>query len=130
MKKEMTSEQHEKGPILIIEDDNEIRESLVDILADEGYHVVSAKNGKEGLDYLTTAEKRPCLVFIDLMMPIMDGKTFRLEQSKNPEIAEIPTVLFSADGQLDKKAESIGFKDYLKKPIDLNELLVIAERYC
>lgn len=119
-----------KGPILIIEDDPEIRESLVDILVDEGYNVVSAKNGKEGLEYLSTTEKPPCLVFIDLMMPVMDGKTFRVEQSKNPAIADIPTVLFSADGQLDKKAVSIGFKEYLKKPIDLNELLVIAERYC
>lgn len=119
-----------KGPILIIEDDREIRESLVDILEDEGYQVFSANNGQEGLDYLTTTEKQPALVLIDLMMPVMDGKTFRLEQIKNPNIAHIPTVLFSADGQLDKKATTIGFKDYLKKPIDLNELLVIAERYC
>lgn len=119
-----------KGPILIIDDDVEIRESLTDILHDEGYHVVAASNGKEGLDYLSTTSKLPCLVLIDLMMPVLDGKGFREEQFKNPNISEIPTVLFSADGQLDKKALSIGFKDYLKKPIDLEELLVIAERYC
>lgn len=119
-----------KGPILVIDDDLEIRESLADILRDEGYTVISAANGQEGLDYLDSTEKKPCLVLIDLMMPVMDGQDFRRIQISNPEYAAIPTILFSADGQLDKKALSIGFKDYLKKPIDLNELLVIAERYC
>lgn len=119
-----------KGPILVIEDDVEIRESLADILKDENYQVVEAVDGKEALDFLFKAKVLPCLILVDLMMPIMNGEAFRKEQLRNPTFAEIPTVLFSADGQLDKKALSIGFKDYLKKPIDLDELLMIAKRYC
>lgn len=119
-----------KGPILIVEDDLEIKESLADILRDEGYEVIETSNGKEALAYLTEENKLPCLILVDLMMPEMNGEAFRREQLNNKNIADIPTVLFSADGQLDKKALSIGFKDYLKKPIDLEELLVIAERYC
>jgi len=119
-----------KGPILVIDDDKEIRESIQDVLSDEGYSIVLAENGREGMDYLMSTKQLPCLVFLDLMMPVMDGKGFRKEQLRLPELSNIPTILFSANGQLDKRAVEIGMTDYLKKPIDLDELLAIAARYC
>lgn len=119
-----------KSPILVIDDDKDIRESLSEVLVDEGYIVVSASNGKEALEYLKTASPLPCMVFLDLMMPIMDGRSFRKEQLLIPAISDIPTILFSADGQLDKKALDIGIKNFVKKPIDLDELLAIAAKYC
>ena len=119
-----------KGPILVIDDDKEIRESLSDVLSDEGYVVVLAENGQEGLDFLNTTKQLPCMVFLDLMMPVLDGQGFRKEQMNNPDFSKIPTILFSANGQLDKRALDIGMTDFLKKPIDLDELLSIAAKYC
>lgn len=119
-----------KGPILVIDDDKEIRESLMDVLTDEGYTVICKENGREGLNYLKGNHPLPRLVFLDLMMPILDGQEFRKEQMSNPAIAHIPTILFSANGQLDKRAIDIGMTDFLKKPIDLDDLLLIAAKYC
>lgn len=119
-----------KGPILVIDDDKEIRESLSDVLSDEGYTVVLAENGRDALNFLSSTDQLPRLVFLDLMMPILDGQGFRKEQMSNPAISEIPTILFSANGQLDKRALEIGMTDFLKKPIDLDELLETAAKYC
>lgn len=119
-----------KGPILVIDDDKEIRESLSDVLTDEGYVVICAENGREALNYLNGGNELPRLVFLDLMMPVLDGQGFRKEQMDTPLISNIPTILFSANGQLDKRALEIGMTDFLKKPIDLDELLEIAARYC
>lgn len=119
-----------KGHILVIDDDKEIRESLADVLSDEGYTVVLAENGQEGLDFLTTTDHLPSLVFLDLMMPVLDGQEFRKRQMRNPDLSNIPTILFSANGQLDKRALDIGMTDFLKKPIDLDELLAVAAKYC
>lgn len=119
-----------KGPILVIDDDKEIRESLLDVLTDEGYIVICAENGREAMDYLNSGNKLPRLVFLDLMMPVLDGRGFRKEQMDTPLLSNIPTILFSANGQLDKKAFDIGMTDFLKKPIDLDELLAIAAKYC
>lgn len=119
-----------KGPILVIDDDKEIRDSLHDVLTDEGYSVVCAENGREGLNYLTSDHPMPRLVFLDLMMPVLDGQEFRREQMNIPSISNIPTILFSANGQLDKRAFEIGMTDFLKKPIDLDLLLEIAAKYC
>jgi CheY-like chemotaxis protein len=119
-----------KGPILVIDDDREIRESLSDVLIDEGYAVICAGNGREGLDYLNGPAAKPCLIFLDLMMPVLDGQGFRKEQLAIPAISNIPTILFSANGQLDKRAIDIGIADFVKKPIDLDELLSIAAKFC
>lgn len=119
-----------KGAILVIDDDKEIRESLHDVLTDEGYTVFMAENGLEGLNFLKNTDQLPCLVFLDLMMPVLDGQGFRKEQLENPAYSNIPTILFSANGHLDKRALAIGMTDFLKKPIDLDELLSIAAKYC
>ena len=118
------------GTILIIDDDQDIRESVGDCLIDSGYSVAFASNGQEGLEYLLENTSRPCFVLLDLMMPVMDGMSFRKEQLKTPGLSEVPVVLFSADPQLHKKAGPFGFQSSIKKPIDLNELLTIAEKYC
>ncbi len=119
-----------KGPILIIEDNIEIRETLVDVLVDEGYKVMSAENGQAGLMTLMNAKELPCLVLLDLTMPIMDGFTFRQEQLKEPLWARIPTALLSADGKLEEKAREAQVLEYIKKPVDLDKLYSLAEKYC
>ena len=74
-----------KSPrVLVVEDDLEIRESLMDVLEDAGFEAVGAGNGLEALDQLRGPGPQPCLIFLDLMMPRMDGRAFRQEQLAPP----------------------------------------------
>lgn len=81
--------------ILIVEDDRDIRDVLAEILAEEGYQVLAAEDGAEGLRRLAEGPT-PDLILLDLMMPRMDGYQFREEQRKNPEWSPIPLVLLTA----------------------------------
>jgi CheY-like chemotaxis protein len=115
--------------ILVIDDDPDIRSSLCDILGEEGYRVAGARNGREALDYLKN-QTRPSLILLDMMMPEMDGWRFRREQQKLPELADIPVVVLSAHGNVRDAALALGAADYLRKPLRIDSLLEIAERYC
>jgi len=108
--------------ILVVEDDTSIRELLVELLESEGYTVASAVNGLEGLKYLQTANK-PDLILIDLMMPVMDGYSFRTEQLKNPEWSEIPTVVMSAEANAKEKMKNFNITAFLSKPVELETIL-------
>jgi CheY-like chemotaxis protein len=115
--------------VLIVEDDGAIRDALAEILQDEGYRVAGASNGAEAMAYLRHAP-RPCLILLDLMMPVMDGWQFRAVQQRDPGLAPIPTVVLSADGNVAEKARAIDAADYLKKPVQLQTLLSTVERFC
>ncbi|HVY61895.1 MAG TPA: response regulator, partial [Planctomycetota bacterium] len=108
--------------VLVVEDDVDIQEALAQILENEGYKVTSADNGLNAMSYLRTSE-RPCLILLDLMMPIMDGWQFRAEQRKDPKLAGIPIVVLSAHGSVPQHAAALEAAMYLKKPIDLDLLL-------
>lgn len=115
--------------ILVVEDDADIQEALTQILENEGYRVASADNGLSAMSYLRTA-RRPSLILLDLMMPIMDGWQFRSEQRKDPNLAAIPIVVLSAHGSVPQHAAALEAATYLKKPIDLEALLDTVKRYC
>src|SRR5690606_13804277 len=85
------------GHILVVEDDQDIRESVVEILEDEGHRVSAAADGREALERLQRAQPRPDLILLDLMMPVMNGFQFREEQLKRPELAGIPVVVDTPD---------------------------------
>jgi CheY-like chemotaxis protein len=112
--------------ILIIEDEQTIRETLKESLELEGYPVVTAKNGREGLDLIENSVN-PCLILLDLMMPVMNGFEFLASQEKNKKIAPIPVVIVSAFPEQAQKVKANGF---VKKPIDLDHLLTFIKRYC
>ena len=113
--------------ILIIEDDEDSRETLADILEMEGYKVACVGNGDEALVYLRHAS-RPDLILLDLMMPVMDGWAFRKEQKRHTELSEIPVVVLSGDGNVAQKAASVDAADYLMKPINLDRLFDAVNR--
>lgn len=115
--------------ILLVEDDHDIRDSMVELLTDAGYGVATAGNGAEALAYLA-AQPRPHLILLDLMMPVMDGFTFREEQQKNADWSRIPVVVMSADGHVIEKQARTGAADYLKKPVDIDDLLHTIARNC
>jgi len=115
--------------ILVVDDDPDIRSSLTEILDNEGYRVAGARNGREALEYLGR-RTLPSLILLDMIMPEMDGWLFRREQQKRPDLASIPVVILSSHGDVRDAALLLGVADYLRKPLRLDSLLEIAERYC
>jgi CheY-like chemotaxis protein len=119
-----------QGGVLIVDDDPAIRESLSELITDEGYPVTTAANGREALvDLLRDGAVRPCLIVLDVMMPFMNGHELRDELKRHPELATIPIVVVSADPEARRLARSIG-GDYLSKPIRFEVLLAAIERHC
>ncbi|HET7587458.1 MAG TPA: response regulator [Gammaproteobacteria bacterium] len=116
--------------VLIIEDDHDVRESLVLLLEMEGYTVVVADHGREALDYLQAAAELPCLILLDLMMPVMDGFEFRARQKENATLASIPVVIMSAAGNVHEKLPGLDPKAYIKKPMDFSDVADAVGRYC
>ena len=126
--------QIKKKPILVIEDDLDIRESLEQILISEGYQVVCAEDGKQGLLKLKEMTEEPCLILLDLFMPEMGGGAFLKELKKDPaqSIAKIPVLVLSAVPAEADIVESLGplADGFIKKPIDLEELLEGIREHC
>jgi two-component system, chemotaxis family, chemotaxis protein CheY len=108
--------------ILVIDDDEDIREALVDVLGDAGYSVRVAASGSDALELLRGVEP-PSLILLDLMMPGMDGFAFRAAQVADPRIASIPVVIVSAGGNLATDAKRLGATGFIQKPMRLDAIL-------
>lgn len=113
--------------ILVVEDDDDIRNAIVDLLEDEGYNTRSAINGKDALEKLRVITDKPCLVLLDMMMPIMNGREFLDEVMKDSLLAPIPVLIVSAVADKSNTEGSVGF---LKKPIDIDVVLKVVSQYC
>jgi CheY-like chemotaxis protein len=116
--------------VLVVDDDNEIRETMVEVLNDEGYEAVGASDGIEALAQLRDPADGWCLVLLDLMMPNMDGRTFRAEQLQDPAIAPIPVVIVSAMNDVAATAEELKVAAHMTKPIPLRELIQVVRQFC
>lgn len=115
--------------VLVVDDDAGIRESLADVLRDEGYQVVTAVDGQDALSKLREHRPMPCLILLDLMMPVMSGPQFYAEQQRDPALASIPVVIISADVNVKQKAASLGGK-YISKPVEIEKVLDVVVRHC
>lgn len=115
--------------ILIVDDDFDMRDSLVDILEDEGFDVAVAGDGLEALAYLR-AHPAPDLILLDWMMPRCDGAQFRAQQQADPTLAAIPVILLTADTRMAEKMAALQVKEFLSKPVKLHRLLDVMKRYC
>lgn len=115
--------------VLVVEDEAEIREDVADILREEGYEVVTAANGAEALERLR-AGAPPCVILLDLMMPIMNGLEFRSAQLSDPAVAGVPVVIVSGAGNARQKALDLHAVGHLAKPFQLRDLLATVARYC
>ena len=116
------------GSVLIVDDDADIREALLDVLNDHGYPASAVANGREALDYLRGG-KRPCLILLDLMMPIMNGTQFRDEQLRDPNLRDVPVLVISAGNELEQRSKALGTES-MRKPVDLEKLLDVIARHC
>jgi CheY-like chemotaxis protein len=117
------------GPILIVEDDDDIRLLLRGLLEHRGYEVLCAQSGQEALDMLATAVAvPPSLILLDVMMPIMDGYAFRAAQRSIPALADVPVVVMSAVS--DVRLGELAPAAVVVKPLEFDDLLPILERVC
>ena len=116
--------------IFVVDDDEDIREGLMDFLEDHGYEPIGAADGKEALQLLGAAAQPPCVIILDLMMPVMDGRSFREAQLQDPQLSGIPVIVISAYKDGEDTARQISVADYLPKPLDLNALLEVVQSHC
>ena len=117
------------SPILIIEDCDEIRIDLAELLSDEGYEVVTARHGAEAFRLLEDG-LQPSLILLDLMMPVMDGWQFRKAQLANPSLASIPVVLLTGANNAQQYARDLAAVGCVQKPFDLDHLLGTVSANC
>ncbi len=116
--------------VLVIDDDDDIRECLMGYLEDQGFHPVGAANGQRALELLADPAQRPSAIVLDLMMPVMDGRMFREAQLGFAAVADIPVVLISAYADLTEVARELKIEDYLAKPIDPDHFLRAIRGLC
>jgi CheY-like chemotaxis protein len=115
--------------ILVIEDDRDIRDSITEVLENEGYRVDAVENGKLGLDYLLKeGAVLPSAILLDLMMPVMTGMEFRKAQLAEPRISQIPLIVMSADNRATQKAKEMATAICILKPLEIDELLVSLKK--
>lgn len=115
--------------VLVIEDDPDVRELERLALTCGGHDVVMAANGNEGLRALE--RERPCMILLDLMMPVMDGLTFLVERRRRGVCADVPVVCVSAGGpDMLSHAMKLGADDCLPKPTGLDELCAKVAQWC
>jgi two-component system, chemotaxis family, chemotaxis protein CheY len=115
------------GTILIVEDDDDLRELFAEVLRSERHSVVCASNGQEALALLE--KMQPCLVLLDMMMPVMSGGELLQKLDRSKRLEDTPIVVVSAIAE-QTQAESPGACRYMQKPIELGALLEVAREFC
>ncbi|HUS30185.1 MAG TPA: response regulator [Kofleriaceae bacterium] len=116
--------------VLVVDDDVELRETFVDVLAENGFEAIGAADGIDALLQLRDPEDRWALVLLDLMMPNMDGRTFRREQMSDAALASIPVVILSAATDVADVARGLDAVAAMTKPVRLVDLIAIVSKYC
>lgn len=111
---------------MVVDDDPDVRASLREVLVEAGYQVTCVGNGREALERLQNGT-RPCVILLDLIMPVMDGYQFRREQKRNPSIADIPLIVITAmrSGNVLVDADAL-----VMKPLNIEELFRSIARHC
>ena len=113
--------------ILVVEDNDDVRELVVEVLHEEGYVVREARNGQEALDVLDSLGKRPCLILLDMMMPVMSGPELLVKMSEEHTLAAIPVVVVTAAADAtDMKAA----RRIVKKPVSPHVIVQIVREFC
>jgi CheY-like chemotaxis protein len=113
--------------ILVVEDEEEARITLMQILELEGFRALGFANGADAMRHLAQSE-RPCLIIMDIRMPVMDGPKFRSALLGDPQLAKIPVVVVTA---LDPAAAAgLAAIRVFRKPIDVDALIGVVRRNC
>ncbi len=111
--------------ILVVEDDADIAAILGDLLEDEGYSVLHARDGVSALEVLSTHREQVGLILLDMLMPRMNGRDFRHQQQQDPNIAHIPVAVVTTGAEVDATMLPVAF---LRKPFSAEDLIALVER--
>jgi CheY-like chemotaxis protein len=115
--------------VLVVDDDYAVLDSMKDVLEDEGYEVFLAANGLEALKELRRGI-RPCVILLDLMMPVMNGWEFRQEQLLDNGFAAIPTIIVTAHNRAEESAVELKAASCIRKPVRPDILLETIGKFC
>lgn len=111
--------------VLVVEDNQEIREAVVELLRSEGHEVREAPNGRIGLAMATAS--RPDAILLDMMMPVMDGQQFLDARANLADLREVPVVVMTAHAALRKPK---GVSLLLRKPFDIRHVIEAVDASC
>ncbi|MFP5384490.1 MAG: response regulator [Bacteriovoracia bacterium] len=121
-------------PIVVIDDDADVRDVFIFALENEGHRIISYENGRIAYDALTkmTQEELPCLIIVDYLMPEMNGAVFiqKIKSEHADTLGKIPIAITSAMGSFDPILQETPEVVQLHKPIELDELLQVVKRLC
>ena len=114
--------------VMVVEDEPESRAYLVQLLEFEGFKVIAFANGAEALDDLRVRQNLPCLIVLDMRMPVMDGPQFRAAMLLDPRLATIPVVVVTAFEP--SAASKMSALRVFRKPIDIDAFLGTVRENC
>lgn len=117
---------HNRNTVLVIDDDPIARDLIERFLSKEGFYVLKAASGKQGLEL--AKQVRPNVILLDVMMPQMDGWSVLSAIKTQPELVNIPVVMVTIVSEKNK-GYALGVSDYLLKPIDREQLVVVLQKY-
>jgi CheY-like chemotaxis protein len=112
-----------RSTVLVVDDQQDLRDSIAVLLEVEGYDVVDAANGRDALRYLSSGRANVAAVVLDLSMPVMDGWEFLAERRKNPALSDIPTIVVTGVSDLKRRQVELGDLAVFTKPFHFDELI-------
>jgi len=117
--------------VLLVDDIEDTRDALGAILAHAGFEMTTAWSGEHALRQLRDG-LRPCVVLLDLRMPGLDGWDVwdQMRADADPAVANAPVIVMSGDGEQRRRAQSLGIRDFIMKPVEFEELIAAVRRYC
>ena len=115
--------------VLIVDDDVDIREAVAELLADGDYGAVVAGNGRDALEQLHAMDEKPCVILLDLRMPLMNGFEFRALQQADPVLQGIPVIVVTANFEAAEVAD-MAASAFIEKPFDSELLLETVNAAC
>jgi CheY-like chemotaxis protein len=119
-----------RGAILVVEDRDDVRQGLAQLLELHGFLVADARNGEEALEQLTSDPEGYALILLDLMLPgAVSGRDVRLHQLQNPALAALPTIVVSASDMDQRERLGLHPDAWLDKPYRFDDLLELVKRY-
>jgi CheY-like chemotaxis protein len=124
MESDLTSE---RARVLVVDDDQDAREAMTELLQIQGFRVVEACNGQEALDLMMA--ENPSVVLLDLMMPVLNGWEFLRRRKAQPQLARIPVIVTSAVIDRAVGAEAEGADEVLVKPLDIERLVKLVKHF-
>ncbi len=113
--------------VLVVDDDSAVRRMILLLLRSDGYETESANDGAEALALMR--QRRPCLVLLDINMPLMDGWEFRKQQLADPALADVPVVCITGIVHPEDVERILGVP-CLRKPVDFPSLIRAVEKFC